>query len=52
MPEAAPDQPSVEQQAVEALTYLNDDAKQKVLKYIDSLVQLDEIKPDEQASPE
>jgi hypothetical protein len=37
----------VEQQALNALNYLSDRDKEKVLKYIQSLLSLEEIKNDE-----
>ena len=40
MPADSPDQISIEQQALDALDYLSDEDKSKVLKYIESLIQL------------
>jgi hypothetical protein len=40
----------VEQQAANALSHLSDRDKEKVLKYIESLLNLDKIKNDEASS--
>lgn len=49
MPDVSPEL-SVEQQAVNALGYLDDKSKQKVLEYIDSLITLDKVNNDERNS--
>jgi GTP1/Obg family GTP-binding protein len=40
---ASIDNNAIEQQAIEALAYLDDESKRKVLNYIDSLVTLDKV---------
>jgi hypothetical protein len=40
---------SVEQQAISALNYLDDQNKQKVLEYIDSLINLDKANNDKRS---
>lgn len=49
---AAPEESKdlVEQQAANALGYLSDRDKEKVLKYIESLLNLEKIKNDEASS--
>ena len=50
MPADQPEQPSVEQQALNALNFLNDTDKHKVLEYISSLVTLEKVKDDQRSS--
>lgn len=45
-PAAHQDDSSVEQQALKALSYLDDNARQKVLEYIESLVKLEQANYD------
>ena len=47
MPADSSEQPAVEQQALHALNYLNEDDKSKVLKYIESLITLENLKHDQ-----
>lgn len=46
MPADSPDQLSVEQQALLALNYLSEEDKSKVLRYIESLVHLENTQND------
>jgi hypothetical protein len=50
MPAESPDDISVEQQAIKALSYLNEDEKSKVLEYIDSLITLHEVHNDQRSA--
>ena len=47
MPAATHENPSIEQQAIEALQHLDAEDKQKVLEYIASLINLSEINHDQ-----
>jgi hypothetical protein len=49
MPDTSPEI-SVEQQAINALNYLDDQDKQKVLEYIDSLINLDKANNDKRSN--
>lgn len=50
MPADSSEQHTVEQQAVNALAYLNDKDKHQVLQYIDSLILLETVKNDQRSS--
>jgi hypothetical protein len=50
MPATLPSNQNIEQQALEALNYLSEDDKTKVLKYIESLIFLQTSQNDETSS--
>ena len=47
MPDAPTQKKDVEQQALAALGFLNDEDKSKVLEYIASLIKLEKVKNDQ-----
>jgi len=47
MPASSTEKLSVEQQALAALSHLNDEDKAKVLEYIGSLITLEKVKNDQ-----
>lgn len=47
MPADSSEHPSVEQQAIKALSYLPEDDKAKVLEYIDNLINLHDAHNDQ-----
>ena len=50
MPADSSERKAVEQQAINALNFLSDKDKEKVLKYIESLVTLEKVKNDERSA--
>jgi hypothetical protein len=52
MPVDQLEQSSIDQQALNALKFLSDSDKHKVLEYIASLVTLEKVKDDQTSSPQ